>query len=172
MFKHIITILGSLVMLSSSGAIYADRIINEADITIHCSVDSQFGMEIWEDDLIQELPEVTPGEATSGDIMIMASSNRSKPWSIKASCIGLTGSSKDNSDVLPVVISTYKGDDELKGTFFEDIELSETPRTIYSSGETEISCAGLMVGCMFFVRTKADTREDLYTGKILLTLTE
>jgi len=167
---NIIIIIG--LFLSTSNLACADRMLNETDVTVRCAVEPHFGLEIWEDELIQHLPDAFPGQSAAGQIHIIATSNRAKPWSIWASSSGLSGGHKDNHEILPIKISTYREDLALQGTFFQDVELSEVPATIYACDEAESPCADLVLGCSFLIITRPSTREDVYSGKIVLTLTE
>jgi len=158
-----------LFIVLISQAAYADRMLNAKDITVRCAVDPEFGMEVEREELVQHLPDVFPGGSASGKIHIRARSNRALPWAIWASSSGLAGESKGNNDILPVTISTYGDSNGFSGASAQEVELSDMPKTIYQCGEGD---SDIMVKCMFSVMTKPATREDVYTGKIILTLTE
>ena len=158
------------VMLFVGTLSHADTITTQKDVVVHLPVDSQFGMEIYDTEFDQMLSDVLPGGGATGDIHIYATSNHSIPWFVNASSDGLTGEFEAAPDTLPVVISTYGG--ALTGTIVTDLTLSGTAVAIYSAGAGEYPCSGLEVGSIFSVTSEVTTKQDLYTGTIVLTITE
>ncbi|MBL7071627.1 MAG: hypothetical protein ISS26_05610 [Candidatus Omnitrophica bacterium] len=162
----------TLILIISCSRVYGDNVAHDKEVNIRFAVDSQFGMEFWEDELDQQLPHVVPGGNSSGNIHLFASSNHTLPWTVKASSAGLKGENNGSRDVIPVKMSTFISESDLKGIFVQNIELNEQPQTIYTSGEGESPCSDLPIGCSFFIETSNTTKEGVYSGSIVLTLTE
>ena len=151
---------------------YADVIATQKDISVALPVDSQFGMEIWDTEFTQMLANVVPGGGDTGDIHIYATSNHSIPWTVSARCAGLVGENQAVPDTLPVFMTTYDGGAGLTGTIVTDLELTAGDQAIYVSGGGESPCAGLEINAIFAVNSQTDTQQDLYSGMLVLTMTE
>lgn len=151
---------------------FAEDYIPETGLRIQLQVESSLGIEILEPASNIDLPEILPGEETEGNIHLIAASNRSAPWTINASSTGLSPDSNGNAHHLPIKITTYEDGYELDGTFVTDLQLTEEPQPIYTSGEGEYPSKGIMVGCLFSVQTSPETAPGAYKGNIILTLTE
>lgn len=158
--------------LGISAISHADGLSTQKDITVSLPVDSQFGMEIWDAEFTQMLDNVLPGGGDTGDIHIYATSNHSIPWTVNARCAGLVGEYQPVPDTLPVAISTYDGGAGLTGTVVADLTLTAADQAIYVSGAGESPCSGLQVNAIFAVNSETSTKQDLYSGTLVLTMTE
>jgi len=171
--KKLIAISVVALMVAFVGAIAnADTIATSKDVVAHLPVDSQFGMEIWDTEFDQYLPNVIPGGGETGNIHIYATSNHSVPWYVNAASDGLVGETQTVPDTLPVVLSTFDGGVGLTGTVVTDLTLTGTAQPVYSAGAGEYPCSGLEVDAIIAINTLLTTKQDMYTGTIALTMTE
>jgi len=171
--KKLIAIGVVALMVMCVGAVsHADVIATSKDVVAHLPVDSQFGMQIWDTEFDQMLANVLPGGGDTGDIHISASSNHSVPWYINAASAGVTGETQAIPDTLPVVLTTFDGGAGLTGTVVTDLTLTAVAAPVYSAGAGEYPCSGLEIGAIFAINSLVDTKQDLYTGTITLTMTE
>ena len=165
-----------LLVLGVSALSYADTIQTQKDITVTMDVTSVFGMEIWDTEYIQDpisvptLANITPGGAGMGDIHIFASANHEAVWYVNAQSSGLTGAT--HGDTLAVQISTFDGGAGPVGTFVTDQVLSGVAVPIYTAAASEYSIAGLEIAGVYAIPTTATTKEDTYSGTLVLTMTE
>lgn len=159
-----------LLVLGLSVLSHADTIQTQKTIAVLLGVDSLFGFEIWDTEYSQTLPNVLPGETALGNLHMYATSNHSIVWHLNASSTGLTGEIQVPPDVLPVQISTYGTG--LTGTTVTDLVLTGVAQSIYTAGTGEYPVAGLEVDAVFAIPTQSDTQQDLYSGTIVLTMTE
>ena len=171
--KKLIAIVFAVLMIFGASALsYADVISIQKDIGIQLPVMGVFGLEIWDDEFTHMLADVLPGEGATGDIHIYVSTNHGLPWSVDARCSGLTGMYQTVPETLPVLITTFDGGAGLTGTTVDDLVLTSTAQAIYTSGAGEDSCLGLQIPAIFVVKAETTTKEDLYDGTLVITLTE
>ena len=171
--RKLIAIGIAVLLVAGAGSLaYADSIGTSKTVTAHLPVDSQFGFTIWDTEFDQMLANVLPGGGDTGDLHIAVTTNHDAPFYVKASSAGLVGETQAVPDTLPVVITTYDGGAGLNGTPVTDLTLTGTAANIYSAGAGDYPASGLEIGCIFAVTSLAATKQDLYTGTIVLTMTE
>ncbi len=171
--KKLITLcVTALLVVGVSAVSFADVIATSKDVVAHLPVDSTFGMEIWDTQFDQWIPNVISGGGGTGSLNIFATSNHTIPWYINASSAGLVGEYEAVPDTLPVALSTFDGGVGLTGTVVTDLVLTGAEQSVYSAGAGEYPCAGLEIGGVFAVTSLSTTKQDLYTGTITLTMTE
>lgn len=152
-------------------AIFAGSVAQAAmnttqNVQVLVGVTEVFGFDIWDTERTQS-DTVAPGEAGMGDIHIGASSNHTVPWKIMASSSGAVG--QNHGQVLPIKMTVITG----AGTkCAADTVLTGSPIAIYTAAATEYPKQGVEVGAMYVAPTTLDTAQDLYTGTIVLTMTE
>jgi hypothetical protein len=154
---------------------YADVISTSKTITADMSVTSNFGMEIWDAEFVQDLGAVDPPGAGIGTIHLYGTSNGSVPWIIKASSDGLVGA-LPSPETLDVQISTWddgiSNPQPLTGTTVTDLTLTGSAAAIYTAGAGEYPYWGLVINATFAVPVAETTLEDNYSGTLVLTMTE
>lgn len=171
--KKLIAIAFALLMVFGVSALsYADTIEVQKDIGVHLPVLGVFGLKIWDDEFDQYLSDVLPGEGATGDIHIYVSTNHGKPWAVNASCAGLVGENQTVPETLFPIISTFDGGASLTGTTVTNLVITSTAQAIYTSGPGEDSCLDLQIPAIFVVKTETTTKEDLYSGTLVITLTD
>jgi len=164
-------IVGFLVcMLLAVTPVFADDMSVEKTVAITLGVNGVFGFQVWDIDLAQTFT-LDPGEAAIGDIHFYATSNHGNQWMLAASSDGLDG--EFNFGHLDVSMSTFDGAGAgLTGTFVTDLVLIATSEIIYTSGVGEGSVSGLEVSGLIVIPIAPATLQDLYTGTVLLSMTE
>jgi hypothetical protein len=173
--KKLIAISIVTLLVLGSGLVYADVIETSKTITADMDVSSNFGMEIWDTQFIQDLGVIAPPGAGIGAITIYATSNHAIPWIINASSDGLVGA-LPSPDTLDVQISTWddgiSNPQPLTGTTVTDVVLTGSAAPIYTAGVGEYPYWGLVINATFAAPVIETTLEDSYSGTLVLTMTE
>lgn len=170
-----------MLVLSISALSHADILATTKDITVDLSVSGSFGMEIWDNEFVQDMGSVAPGAGATGDIHIYATSNHGRVWTISVASAGLVG-----PETLPFKLSSYDGGgnpDPLENTasLVTNLVLTGSAQPIYSAGASEFTCVGLIINGIFSMQTYngtepesggVPTQEGDYNGTIQLTMTD
>jgi hypothetical protein len=167
-FMAILMILWNVTFLDVSAG---DDLVTTAAVNVEVEIESVFGFKIGAAESDQKLYPLSEEEAKrKGKLNIEVTTNRGTPWVIRAESEGLYSDGQTGYGT-PLVISTYG--DSLKGGTVKDMQLTPTPKSIYTAGSNERYVDNFLVESDFEVKKDAiPFAVGTYTGSIKLTMTE